>query len=254
MLITGCEAIGVSEKALSGLVLHFGEGGAGTRPCEAAWLGCSKLDGVRPPPIMVYVSRSSLSTMRKAYKPLGNSVTVRPLLFTEKELDLEAILSMMAVGSSETAPLYMQRVMVSAKSPTLRVTRCLNLRLDCPDHSSGPWRGLYLRLFSSESRHGHGGIQSSAEMCTRTTIGASQDFCRQHACSRQGASFQVRSAHDRRPLGPFCRPWKRVLPLRDRDTHVYSSGGQHRESSRSGRGTQGTLPPFHSIMRKFCMF
>ncbi|RPD66711.1 hypothetical protein L226DRAFT_498247 [Lentinus tigrinus ALCF2SS1-7] len=111
MLISGFEAIGVSEKALSGLVLHFGEGGAGTRPCEAAWVGCSDVDGVRPPPIMVYVSRSSLSTMRKAYKPLGDCITVKPLLFSEKELDLEAILSMMAVGSSESAPLYMHRVM-----------------------------------------------------------------------------------------------------------------------------------------------
>lgn len=114
MLVSGCEAIGVSEKALSGLVLHFGEGGAGTRPCEAAWLGNSEMKNVCSPPIRVFVSRSSLLTMRRAYAPLGASVTVEPLLFSEKELDVEAILSMMAVGSSDSAPLYMQRVMVSA--------------------------------------------------------------------------------------------------------------------------------------------
>ncbi|RDX53600.1 hypothetical protein OH76DRAFT_1479402 [Lentinus brumalis] len=111
MLISGFEAIGVSEKALSGLVLHFGEGGSGTGPCEAGWLGCSEVAGVRPPRIMVYVSSSSLSTMRRVYAPLGHSVTVEPLLFSEKELDVEAILSMMAVGGSESAPLYMHRVM-----------------------------------------------------------------------------------------------------------------------------------------------
>ncbi|EIW61790.1 uncharacterized protein TRAVEDRAFT_44610 [Trametes versicolor FP-101664 SS1] len=111
MLVTGHEAIGISHKALSGLVLHFGEGGTGSRPCEAAWLGQSDVNGVRPPAIKVYVSRSSLSTMRATYAPLGKAVTVQPLLFSEKELDAEAVLSMMAVGSSDNAPLYIQRIL-----------------------------------------------------------------------------------------------------------------------------------------------
>ena len=111
MLISGYEAIGQSQKPLSGLVLHYGEGGSGARPCEAAWVGCTDVSGVRPPIVRVYVSRSSLQTMRKVYAPMG--VTVEPLLFSEKELDADAILSMMAVGSSENPPLYMQRVLVS---------------------------------------------------------------------------------------------------------------------------------------------
>ncbi|KAI0771995.1 hypothetical protein BD413DRAFT_50205 [Trametes elegans] len=111
MLISEYDAIGTFNKSLSGLVLHFGEGGSGSRPCEAAWLGLSKVAGVRPPPVVVFVSPSSLRTMRKVYKPLGSAVTVNALSFSGKELDAEAVMSMMAVGSSESAPLYMQRVL-----------------------------------------------------------------------------------------------------------------------------------------------
>ncbi|KAH9850032.1 hypothetical protein C2E23DRAFT_837146 [Lenzites betulinus] len=111
MLISGCNAIGVSHKPLTGLVLHFGEGGSGTRPCEAAYIGRSDVPGITPPQIKVYVSRSSLATMRKVYAPLGSAVTILPLLFSERELDAEAVLSMMAVGSSDNAPLYIQRIL-----------------------------------------------------------------------------------------------------------------------------------------------
>ena len=38
---------------------------------------------------------------------------MKPLLFNENELDAEAVMSMMAVGGSESAPLYMHRVLVS---------------------------------------------------------------------------------------------------------------------------------------------
>lgn len=113
MLISNYKPIGYSRKPLSGLVLHFGEGGSGARPCEATWVGCSDVPGVRPPVVRVYVSRSSLMTMRKVYAPLGRKVIVQPLVFSERELDADAILSMMAVGSSDSPPLYMQRVLVS---------------------------------------------------------------------------------------------------------------------------------------------
>ncbi|KAI0332440.1 hypothetical protein GY45DRAFT_1352709 [Cubamyces sp. BRFM 1775] len=111
MLISGFEPIGLSHKPLSGLVLHFGEGGSSSRPCEAAWIGQTQIEGVQTPTIRVYVSRSSLNTMRAAYAPLGSRVMVEPLLFSSAELDAEAVLSMMAVGSSDSAPLYMQRVL-----------------------------------------------------------------------------------------------------------------------------------------------
>ena len=100
------------EKPLSGLVLHFGEGGSNTTPCEAAWIGVPAHQGVRTPPVKVYVSKSSLQTMRAVYSDLGSHVTVEPLMLSEAELDAEAFLSMMAVGSSESAPLYVQMILV----------------------------------------------------------------------------------------------------------------------------------------------
>ena len=39
-------------------------------------------------------------------------VTVAPLLFNESDLDAQTFLSMMAVGASDAAPLYMQIVLV----------------------------------------------------------------------------------------------------------------------------------------------
>ena len=112
MLVFGCDAIGVSHKALSGLVLHFGEGGSTSLPCEAAFIGRCNMGDVRPPTIKVFVSRSSLARMRGVYSVLGDTVTVEPLQFSESELDAESILSMMAVGMSDSAPLYVQRILV----------------------------------------------------------------------------------------------------------------------------------------------
>ena len=112
MLVPNCTSIGSCKKALAGLVLHFSEGGPGARPCEAAWVGSPKTDNIRVPSVRVYVSESSLSTLRKVYEPLGDHIVVEPLRFSDSELDAQAILSMMAVGSSESAPLYMQTVLV----------------------------------------------------------------------------------------------------------------------------------------------
>lgn len=75
-------------------------------------MGVPSFQGVNVPPVRVFVSRSSLNTMRAVYAPLGDNVTVEPLLFSEAELDAEAFLSMMAV-SSESAPLYVQIILVS---------------------------------------------------------------------------------------------------------------------------------------------
>lgn len=111
MFIPNLPSIGTLRKSLSGLVLHFGEGGASARPCEAAWAAFSENPLVKTPKVKVYVSRSSLKTMTAVYAPLGNKVTVEPLLFDKNELDAQAFLSMMAVGSSESAPLYIQGVL-----------------------------------------------------------------------------------------------------------------------------------------------
>ena len=112
MLISKFPAIGSLTKPLCGLVLHFGEGGSGSLPNETAWLSKSISSHVTGPPVRVYVSRSSLQTMRTVYACLGKNVIVEPLFFQNIELDTAAILSMMAVGSSESAPLYMQIILV----------------------------------------------------------------------------------------------------------------------------------------------
>ncbi|TFK43390.1 hypothetical protein BDQ12DRAFT_642878 [Crucibulum laeve] len=111
MLIPNFSPIGTLTKALCGLVLHFGEGGPGSHPSEAAWLSNSISSHVKAPPVRVFVSHSSLSTMRRVYAPLGNKVQVEPLYFKQSELDAAAFLSMMAVGSSDSAPLYMQIIL-----------------------------------------------------------------------------------------------------------------------------------------------
>lgn len=111
-MIPDCKPLGPLEKPLSGLVLHFGTGGENCLPCEAAWLGIPKYHGVKTPPVTVYVSRSVLNRMRRIYAPLGDNITVEPLLFTEDELDAQAFLSMMSVESSDSAPLYMQVFLV----------------------------------------------------------------------------------------------------------------------------------------------
>ena len=112
MLIPNFPAIGSTRKALSGLVLHYGEGGASSKPSEAAFLSSPASSRITCPSVRVFVSKSSLQTMRTVYSSLGTQVTVEPLLFRSSELDASAILSMMAVGTSDSAPLYMQIILV----------------------------------------------------------------------------------------------------------------------------------------------
>ncbi|KAI5124461.1 hypothetical protein M0805_008344 [Coniferiporia weirii] len=104
------ERIGTLSKPLCGLVLHLGDGGPQSIPNEAAWLGvnATKTSKSAAVKVKVFVSPSSLKTMKEVYKPLGPNISVEPLYFTEEELDAQAFLSMMAVGTSDSAPLYMR--------------------------------------------------------------------------------------------------------------------------------------------------
>lgn len=115
--LTQDRRIGVVEKPLSALVLHFGESGANSKPCEAAYqaLRSNKSDPrVQPPRVVVYCSPSSLTTISKVYAPLGPSIKILPLMFDEHELDAESFLAMMGVdGSSESAPLYVKIILVT---------------------------------------------------------------------------------------------------------------------------------------------
>jgi hypothetical protein len=112
MFVTGCNALGRLVNPLSGLVLHVGETGACSAPCEAAYVSVSVIDNAQPPPVRVYVVPSSLNRMKKVYGHLESNLEVKPLLFSESELDAAAFLSLMAVSSSDNAPLYMQTVLV----------------------------------------------------------------------------------------------------------------------------------------------
>ncbi|KAG8898820.1 hypothetical protein FRB99_007129, partial [Tulasnella sp. 403] len=96
MLIPGDPRIGVLERPLSALVLHFGENAAGGQPCEAAFQ-CKTVDAnVSPPAVRVYVSPTRLKTMKKVYrKNFGRRVEVLPLKIAHDELDASNILSMM---------------------------------------------------------------------------------------------------------------------------------------------------------------
>ncbi|KAF7981651.1 hypothetical protein HWV62_32760 [Athelia sp. TMB] len=86
-------------------------GGPHSRPSEVAWLASSSRAGVRPPSIKVYVSPSSLRTMRAVYGAIGGNIIVEPLLFEEAELDAHAFLGMMCVSMSEAPPLYVQTML-----------------------------------------------------------------------------------------------------------------------------------------------
>ncbi|KAF8897407.1 hypothetical protein BD779DRAFT_1608026 [Infundibulicybe gibba] len=89
MFLANFAPIGLVKKTLSGLVLHFGEGGPASRP------------RVTPPRVKVFVGLC----------PLGGHISVEPLVFQKSELDAQAFLSMMAVGSSDSAPLYVQIIL-----------------------------------------------------------------------------------------------------------------------------------------------
>jgi len=139
-MVPNFKRLGSLEKPLAGLVLHFDTGGDNCLPCEAAWLARPKYYGVQAPPVRVYVSRSVLNRMRRVYAPLGENVTVEPLLFAEDELDAQAFLSMMSVESSDSAPLYMQVFLVG--QPHLSTPAALIY--NGTEHSQGVGGGLHL--------------------------------------------------------------------------------------------------------------
>ncbi|KAL5508439.1 hypothetical protein ACEPAH_6058 [Sanghuangporus vaninii] len=111
MFIEEDDRIGTLSKSLSGLVLHMSDGGSTSNPNETAWVGLPKDIASKAPHVVVYVSPSSLRTMTNVYAHLGPNIKVKPLYFTEDELDAQAFLSMMAVGGSDGAPLYIQIIL-----------------------------------------------------------------------------------------------------------------------------------------------
>jgi hypothetical protein len=140
-------ALGTMKKSLSGLVLHFGDGGIASLPCEAAALAASSMAFSNAqldlPRIRVFVSKSSINTMKQIYSSLGGSVVIEPLAFTQDELDAEAFRSMMAVGSSESIPLYMHTVLVSKSRLSCALTS--NLVVEYPSRFGRILHSLSIR-------------------------------------------------------------------------------------------------------------
>jgi hypothetical protein len=134
MLVEHEPRIGHLVKPFAGLVLHLGEGGPAAKACEAAWLGVpshlaeSQLEGSKPnfetkakvPRVLVFVSPSSIETMRGVYAKISEKIEVQPLYFSEAELDAESFKAMMGISLTEAnPPLYVQIILVSLTSSHL---------------------------------------------------------------------------------------------------------------------------------------
>ncbi|KAF8459789.1 hypothetical protein BDZ91DRAFT_665275, partial [Kalaharituber pfeilii] len=120
--------IGILQKPVSGLVLHFGEYNSKTafRPCEAAFLASPDLSGAtvsggpgaaadaatagpRVRSVTVLVSPSNYHNLKAAYSQIPR-VKVYPLKLRAHDLTVSTMLTLMSVDQSESAPLYMAQV------------------------------------------------------------------------------------------------------------------------------------------------
>jgi hypothetical protein len=96
--------IGNNPRPLAGLVFRY-DRCQGSGVCEAAFL-CTDI------PTTVLVSPSNYGRLKKEYElmaaTLGAKITVRQLHVLPKYLDTERMKTLMAVGSEDMIPLYMQ--------------------------------------------------------------------------------------------------------------------------------------------------
>lgn len=103
--------LGELPTRLSALVLHFGESGSTKKPCEAAFVGDSKVEGIDPPSVYVLCSPSNYAATCKLYQDQTRCKKIYPLYFTEEDIDAQSLLSLMAIDENGHMPLYMQVVM-----------------------------------------------------------------------------------------------------------------------------------------------
>ncbi|KAL7268095.1 hypothetical protein RUND412_009296 [Rhizina undulata] len=101
-------ALGRLPNPLAGLVFHFDKYTSllsTVRPCEAAYLASDV-------PIRVLVSASNLDRMKKLYSQItaAHPPVVEPLKLRQADLNIERMLSLMAVDQEGKAPLYMETV------------------------------------------------------------------------------------------------------------------------------------------------
>jgi hypothetical protein len=103
--------LGHLPKPLSALVLHFGESGSTSKPCEAAFVGQSDDPTIDVPPVNVFCSPSAFRKTKALYDRLGGGIHVWPLFFTEEDIDAQSLLALMAVEENGSMPLYMHVVL-----------------------------------------------------------------------------------------------------------------------------------------------
>lgn len=104
------QGLGKLPVPLTALILHFDStgGGGGMLPCESAHLGTPVVaGGAAVERITVLVSPSNYQTMTNVYSSIPNC-TVRPLFFSQGDLNIKRVMSLMAVDETEAKPLYMQ--------------------------------------------------------------------------------------------------------------------------------------------------
>lgn len=100
-------AAGEIQKPLSAVVFHYDKftSFASTQVCEAAWLCTAGI------PVRVLVSPSNLLAMKRlygeAFKNAKRKPEVHPLYFTESQLNIAMMKTLMGVGDDGNTPLYM---------------------------------------------------------------------------------------------------------------------------------------------------
>lgn len=104
--------LGKLPEPMTVLVLHFDSAGGGeaSQPCESAYLGKPNPNYIGRPAvtkITVLVSPSNYKTMKSVYSHIPNC-TVRPLFFSQGDLNIKRMMSLMSVDETEAKPLYMQ--------------------------------------------------------------------------------------------------------------------------------------------------
>lgn len=101
-------AAGKIQKPLSAVAFHYDKftSFASTQICEAAWLCTAGI------PVRVLVSPSNLLAMKRlygeAFKNEKRKPEVHPLYFSEQQLNVAMMKTLMGMGDDDNRPLYME--------------------------------------------------------------------------------------------------------------------------------------------------
>ncbi|TGZ82375.1 hypothetical protein EX30DRAFT_305103 [Ascodesmis nigricans] len=107
--------LGHLQKPLSGLILHYSQYATASafQPCEAAFLSVPHPDFAAHQrhrvPVTVLVSPSNYYNLKTAYAGIPG-VTVKRLLLHPAQLNISAMLALMAVDTGDKIPLYMSQI------------------------------------------------------------------------------------------------------------------------------------------------